>query len=60
MRKLYFILIGLSINLVAFAITQQGLVRTISRPNHPSENLEGVLVRVRGNHNAVISESTST
>ncbi len=58
MRKLYFILIGLSINLVAFAITQQGLVRTISRPNHPSENLEGVLVRVRGNHNAVISEST--
>lgn len=58
MRKLYSILIGLSINLVAFAITQQGLVRTISRPNHPSENLEGVLVRVRGNHNAVISEST--
>lgn len=58
MRKLYFILIGLSVHLAASAITQQGMVRTISRPNRPSENLEGVLVRVRGNHNAVISEST--
>ena len=37
------------------AQTQPGVVRTVSRPNHPSEKLSGVLLRVRGNHNAVLS-----
>lgn len=58
MRKLYFVFIFLLASHIALAITQQGHVRTISRPNHPSENLEGVLIRVRGNHNMVISEQT--
>ncbi len=34
---------------------QPGLVRTVSRPNSPSEKLPGVMLRVRGNHNAVMS-----
>lgn len=58
MRKLYFVFICLFVSHIALAITQQGHVRTISRPNHPSENLEGVLIRVRGNHNMVMSEQT--
>ena len=37
------------------AQTQPGLVRTVSRPNNPSEKLSGVMLRVRGNHNAVMS-----
>lgn len=45
-------------SLSAAAITQQGFVRTISRPRHPGERLEGVLIRVRGNHNAVLSEQS--
>lgn len=60
MRKLSLILVALIANLTVFAITQQGYVRTISRPNRPSENLEGVLIRVRGNHNTVLSEQTGT
>ena len=37
------------------AQTQPGIVRTVSRPNHPSEPLAEVMLRVRGNHNAVLS-----
>ena len=37
------------------AQTQPGHVRTINRPDSPSENLSGVMLRVRGNHNAVVS-----
>lgn len=37
------------------AITQPGYVRTIARPNAPSKRLNGVMLRVRGGHNAVVS-----
>ena len=40
---------------ILHAQTQPGHVRTVSRPNSPSEDLSGVMLRVRGNHNAVVS-----
>lgn len=43
-------------SVASFAQTQPGLVRTVNRPNHPSEQLSGVMLRVRGNHNAVVSD----
>lgn len=42
----------------AEAITQQGYVRTISRPNRSSERLQGVLIRVKGGHNTILSTET--
>lgn len=45
-------------SLSSWAITQQGYVRTITRPNHPSERLEGVLIRIRGGHNAIMTEQS--
>lgn len=42
----------------AWAITQQGYVRTISRPNRSSERLQGVLIRVKGGHNTILSTET--
>lgn len=55
-RLLTYILLFISLS--AAAITQQGFVRTISRPDHPGERLEGVLIRVRGNHNMVLTEQS--
>lgn len=43
---------------LASAITQQGFVRTISRPNYTPQRLDGVLIRIRGNHNPVLSTET--
>lgn len=58
MRKQLVVIVGLFATLSAFAITQKGYVRTISRPGYESERLEGVLIRVRGNHNVVMTETT--
>lgn len=44
--------------LSVWAITQPGYVRTISRPNHKSERLDGVLIHVRGNYNPIVSNET--
>lgn len=55
-RLLTYILLFFALS--AAAITQQGFVRTISRPNAPGERLEGVLIRVRGNHNMVLTEQS--
>lgn len=55
MKKLSVILCQCLITLTASAITQQGFVRTITRPNHPSERLEGVMIRIRGGHNTILS-----
>ncbi|MGM9795913.1 MAG: tetratricopeptide repeat protein [Candidatus Aphodosoma sp.] len=46
------------VKLTTWAISQPGYVRTISRPNHKSERLNGVLIRVRGNHNPIVSNET--
>lgn len=58
MRKYYFIFSFLLLSLQAFSITQNGYVRTISRPNHNSERLDGVLIRVRGNRNPILSSES--
>ena len=39
------------------AQTQQGYVKTIGRPNQKGIALSGVTVRVRGSHNAVLSNA---
>ena len=38
------------------AVTQRGVVRTIARPDKAGEPLSGVVVRVRGSHNAIESQ----
>lgn len=58
MRKLSLIVVFMVMWVAAWAITQPGYVRTISRPNHDSERLDGVLIRVRGNHNPILSTET--
>ncbi|MBQ7531312.1 MAG: tetratricopeptide repeat protein [Paludibacteraceae bacterium] len=58
-HKYKHIVLALTISLLGFvpvhAVTQQGYVKTIARPNRPSERIEGVLIRVQGAHNAVQS-----
>lgn len=55
MRK-YLSVFCILYSVFSFAQTQPGLVRTVNRPNHPSEQLGGVMLRVRGNHNAVVTD----
>lgn len=45
----------------AFTLTaqeQQGIVKTIGRPGHVGEPLEQVVIRVQGDYNPVLSDST--
>ena len=44
----------------ASAQTQQGYVKSLGRPNKAGEPLSGVSVRVKGNHNEVLSRSDGT
>lgn len=46
--------------IVASAQTQRGYVKSLGRPDKPGEPLEGVIVRVRGFHNAIISDNDGT
>lgn len=53
------ILIALSSCLIALSLhaqTQPGLVRTVTRPDAPSQRLQGVVVRVQGDYNPVLSD----
>lgn len=43
--------------LSAWAVTQEGVVRTISRKGHPGTPVDGAVIRVRGSHNAVQSHA---
>ena len=43
-----------------FAQTQPGYVKTLGRPDKPGVALSGVSVRVKGEHNAVLSKSDGT
>ena len=59
MRKHYLLLLmGLFVALSCSAITQPGYVKTVARPNLPSQRMDGVVIRVRGSHNAVESRET--
>jgi tetratricopeptide (TPR) repeat protein len=42
--------------LCAQAQTQSGVVRTVSRPDAPSQRLQGVVVRVQGEYNPVMTD----
>ena len=50
-------LLFIGVALVSPAQTQQGRVKTLGRPNKPGVALSGVTVRVRGAHNAVLSNA---
>ena len=50
------LLLGLS----AFGQTQQGYVKTLGRPDKKGGPLSGVSVRVKGEHNPVLSKEDGT
>ena len=45
---------------MAFAQTQSGIVRTVTRPDAPSQKLQGVVVRVQGEYNPVMSDDNGS
>ena len=54
-RIILFVLIAVG-TLTISAQTQQGYVKTLGRPNQKGVALSGVSIRVRGGHNAVLSD----
>ena len=55
LRQLSFIVLFLT-TLSLQAQTQQGYVKTLGRPNQKGVALNGVSIRIRGGHNAVLSD----
>ena len=55
MRRHFIIFSLLLAALPLQAVTQRGIVRTIARPDSKGEPLSGVVMRVRGSHNAIES-----
>lgn len=45
-------------HLSSFSQTQSGYVRTVSRPDQPSQLLQGVVVRPQGEYNPVMTDET--
>lgn len=58
MRRLLILLIICNLAIDGYAQTQQGIVKTIGRPNKPGVALNGVTIRMRGALNAVVSSQT--
>lgn len=56
-RRCYYILALLSVCASAWAVTQEGVVRTIARKDKPGQPVDGAVIRVRGSHNAVQSRT---
>ena len=54
------ILVGMLIALPAFCQVQKGYVKSLGRPNKKGEALNGVSVRVKGEHNPVLSQEDGT
>ena len=54
------IILGVLLGLPAFGQTQQGHVKTLGRPDKKGEPLSGVSIRVKGEHNYVLSEKDGT
>lgn len=54
------ILLGLLFDLSALGQTQQGYVKTLGRPDKKGEPLNAVSVRVKGEHNPVLSKEDGT
>lgn len=60
MRRAYILLIMCNLVLCCWSQTQQGYVKTLGRPNQKGVALSGVTVRVKGEHNPVLSKSDGT
>ena len=60
MKKAVYLTLLLFFVKTSFSQTQQGFVRTLGRPNHKGEALEGVIVRVKGEHNPILSNEEGT
>jgi tetratricopeptide (TPR) repeat protein len=56
MKKLALLISGLLLSNIVLSQTQQGYVRTLGRPDKKGEALEGVVVRIKGEHNAILSD----
>ena len=54
------ILVGILIALPAFCQVQRGYVKSLGRPDKKGEALNGVSVRVKGEHNPVLSQQDGT
>lgn len=54
-RYVFIIFLTISASLSA-SVNQRGQVKTIARPNKPSTELQGAIIRIRGSHNAVESQ----
>lgn len=54
-RRCSAIILALLVCTCALAVTQEGVVRTIARKSKPSVPVDGAVIRIRGNHNAVQS-----
>ena len=59
-KRLLILLIQITSCVFAFPQTQQGYVKTLGRPDKKGVALSGVSVRVKGEHNAVLSKSDGT
>lgn len=57
MRRIVILSIILLLVVDTFAQIQQGYVKTIGRPNRPGISLDGVVVRISGNINDILSNS---
>lgn len=54
------ILVGMLIALPAFCQVQKGYVKSLGRPDKKGEAISGVSVRVKGEHNPVLSQQDGT
>lgn len=57
MKRIPSILFVLSLSLSCWAITQEGIVRTIARRGQSGQPVEGTVIRLQGSHNKVASRS---
>ena len=60
MRRILLLLILFCLTVGSWAQTQQGYVKTLGRPDKKGVALNGVSVRVKGGHNAVLSQQDGT
>ena len=60
MRRVFALFIICSLAIGSLAQTQHGFVKTLGRPEKKGVALSGVSVRVKGEHNAVLSKDDGT
>lgn len=55
-KRILFFLVVMLFGTMGFSQTQEGFVKTIGRPGRPGEAVPQAVVRVRGAHNAVLTD----